>query len=53
MRLLLDLLLPRRYVCALIDWLRPGAGHKLTDRSDPPRCRYCGGRTSKGTSSDG
>jgi hypothetical protein len=35
-------------VCRLIDWLRPGTGHKLTDRSDPPRCMYCG-RSVKGT----
>jgi hypothetical protein len=47
-RLVLDVLLPRRYVCALIDWLRPGTGHKLTDRCTPAACIYCGS-SSKGT----
>jgi hypothetical protein len=47
MRILLDLLLPRRYVCWLIDWLRPGAGHRSTAAAYPPACEFCG-RT-KGT----
>lgn len=31
----------RRWLCALIDWLRPGAGHDWLEMCDPPMCRHC------------
>jgi len=43
LRLALDLFWPTRsWSCRIIGLLRPGSGHRFTDRCDPPSCCYCG-----------
>jgi hypothetical protein len=43
LRLALDMFWPTRaWTCRIIDALRPGEGHRFTDRATPSACCYCG-----------